>query len=36
VVFNLYLLRLGYDPTFVGQINSIGLLTFALASMPAR
>ncbi len=35
VVFNLYLLRLGYDPTFVGKINSIGLLTFALASMPA-
>ena len=35
VVFNLYLLRLGYDPAFVGRINSAGLLTFALASLPA-
>ena len=35
VIFNLYLLRLGYDPTFIGRINSAGLLTFALASMPA-
>ncbi len=35
VVFNLYLLRLGYDPTFVGKINSLGLMVFALAAMPA-
>lgn len=35
VVFNLYLLRLGYDAAFVGQINSAGLLTFAVASLPA-
>ncbi len=35
VVFNLYLLRLGYDAGFVGQINSAGLLTFAIASLPA-
>ncbi len=35
VVFNLYLLRLGYDPSFVGRINSAGLLTFAIASLPA-
>ena len=35
VVFNLFLLRLGYDAAFVGTINSAGLLTFALASLPA-
>lgn len=35
VVFNLFLLRLGYDPAFVGQINSAGLLSFALCSLPA-
>jgi MFS family permease len=34
VIFNLFLLRLGYDPAFVGRINSAGLLTFALASLP--
>ena len=35
VLFNLYLLRLGYGPEFVGLINSAGLLIFALVSLPA-
>lgn len=35
VVFNLFLLRLGYGPEFVGQISSVGLLAFALCSLPA-
>ncbi len=35
VVFNLFLLRLGYGPEFVGQINSVGLFAFALCSLPA-
>ncbi|MEX1018030.1 MAG: MFS transporter [Litorilinea sp.] len=35
VIFNLYLLRLGFGPEFIGQINSAGLTTFALASLPA-
>lgn len=35
VVFNLFVLRLGYGPEFVGQVNSIGLLSFALCSLPA-
>lgn len=35
VVFNLFLLRLGYGPEFVGQINSAGLFAFALCSLPA-
>ncbi|MEZ4708608.1 MAG: MFS transporter [Caldilineaceae bacterium] len=35
VVFNLFLLRLGYDPAFVGEVNSAGLLAFALCSLPA-
>lgn len=35
VVFNLFLLRLGYDPAFVGQVNSLGLLAFAICSLPA-
>jgi MFS family permease len=34
-LFNLYLLRLGYGPVFVGQVNAIGSLAFALASLPA-
>lgn len=34
VLMNLYLLRLGYGLEFVGQINAIGGLTFALFSMP--
>lgn len=35
VLFNLYLLRLGYDTTFIGQINAVGLFAFALMSFPA-
>ncbi len=35
VLLNLYLLRLGYDARFIGQVNSFGLLTFALVSLPA-
>ncbi len=35
VIFNLFLLRLGYDPASVGQVNSAGLLAFALFSIPA-
>lgn len=35
VVFNLFLLRLGHGPEFVGQVNSVGLLAFALCSLPA-
>lgn len=35
VVFNLFLLRLGHGPEFVGQVNSAGLLAFALCSLPA-
>ena len=35
VLFNLYLLRLGYGPTFIGAVNAAGLLTFGLWSLPA-
>ncbi|MAS38289.1 MAG: hypothetical protein CL610_30105 [Anaerolineaceae bacterium] len=35
VLLNLYLLRLGYDARFIGQVNSFGLLTFAIVSLPA-
>lgn len=35
VLFNLYLLRLGYGPEFIGVINSAGLLTFAGLGLPA-
>ncbi|MCS6826052.1 MAG: MFS transporter [Caldilinea sp.] len=35
VVFNLYLLRLNFGPEFVGQINSVANLTFALGSLAA-
>ncbi|RLT39244.1 MAG: MFS transporter [Chloroflexi bacterium] len=35
VLFNLYLLRLGYGAEAVGAINSGGLLAFALFSLPA-
>jgi len=35
VLFNLYLLRLGYDTEFVGLINSAGLFTTALFGLPA-
>jgi MFS family permease len=35
VLYNLYLLRLGYDPETIGQINAIGRLAFGLAGIPA-
>jgi MFS family permease len=35
VLFNLYLLRLGYDPVFVGLVNAVGALAFALLCLPA-
>lgn len=35
VLFNLFLLRLDYGPEFIGQVNSAGLLAFALSSLPA-
>lgn len=35
MLFNLYLLRLGYDPEFIGQVNAIGRLGFGLAGIPA-
>ncbi|MCB0036031.1 MAG: MFS transporter [Anaerolineales bacterium] len=34
VLLNLYLLRLGYGPEFVGTVNSAGLLIFAAISLP--
>jgi MFS family permease len=35
VLFNLYVLRLGYGPEFVGLVNAAGALAFALMSLPA-
>jgi MFS family permease len=35
VIFNLYLLRLDYDPKSIGLINAIGGLAFALMCIPA-
>lgn len=35
VLLNLYLLRLGYGTDFIGLINAVGLLTFAITSLPA-
>ena len=35
VLFNLYLLRLGYGPEFVGLVNGTGMLVFALFCLPA-
>ena len=35
VLFNLYLIRLGFGPEFIGQVNSAGLTAFALSSLPA-
>ena len=35
VLFNLYLLRLGYGPEFVGLVNGVGLFALALFSLPA-
>jgi len=34
VIFNLYLLRLGHGPQFVGQVNAAGMLVFAVGSLP--
>lgn len=34
VIFNLYLLRLGHGPEFVGQVNAAGMFVFALGSFP--
>lgn len=35
VLFNLYLLRLGYATPFIGAANAAGLLAFGLCSLPA-
>lgn len=35
VIFNLYILRMGYDPEFVGLVNSVALVVFAVASLPS-
>jgi MFS family permease len=35
VLFNLYLLRLGHGPEVVGLVNAAGLITLAIASLPA-
>lgn len=35
VVFNLYLLRLGYDAMFIGAVNGLGLLAYGLFSLAA-
>lgn len=35
VLFNLYLLRLGFGPEFIGQVAAAGLLAFSIASLPA-
>lgn len=35
VLLNLYLLRLGYGPEFVGQVNAAGALSFAVCGLPA-
>lgn len=34
VLLNLYVLRLGYGPEFVGTLNSVGLFVFAALSLP--
>jgi ACDE family multidrug resistance protein len=35
VLLNLYLLRLGYGPEFIGQVNGLALVTFAVMGLPA-
>ena len=35
VILNLYILRLNFGPEFVGQINAMANLVFALGSLPA-
>ena len=34
VIFNLFMLRLGFGPEWVGTVNAVGMLAFALASLP--
>ena len=34
VIYNLYLLRLGYGPELIGTINAVGMIVFALACVP--
>jgi predicted MFS family arabinose efflux permease len=35
LLLNLYLLRLGYGAEFIGQVNAVGPLALAVASLPA-
>lgn len=35
LLLNLYLLRMGYGPTFVGWVNATGAFSFAICSLPA-
>ena len=35
VLFNLYLLRLGYGPEFLGLVSGLGALTFSVTCLPA-
>jgi MFS transporter, DHA1 family, multidrug resistance protein len=35
LLLNLYLLRLGYGAAFIGQVNAVGPLALAIASLPA-
>jgi MFS family permease len=35
VLLNLYLLRLGYGPEFIGLVNAVGLLALAIFCLPA-
>src|SRR5262245_6727144 len=35
VLLNLYLLRLGYGPEFIGQVNGLALVTFAVMGLPS-
>lgn len=35
VLFNLYLLRLDLGPEVIGQVNSLGMLAFAVSAFPA-
>ena len=35
LILNLYLLRLDYGPDFIGQVNAVGPLALAIASLPA-
>jgi len=35
VLFNLYLLRLGYGPEFIGLVKAVGALVMAFSSLPA-